>query len=107
MAFGPSLLEDNPDAGRRFMVAYMKGLRQFSEGKTERNLEIMVAATTLDVELLKEVCWPSFRSNGYAPFDGFTPFQDWAQNEGLLDGTITEDQYFDSSFVDYANKELD
>ena len=72
-----------------------------------KNLEIIAEATTLEMELLKELCWPSFRSNGYAPFEGFTLFQDWALNEGLLDTPITDDQYFDSTFVDYANEQLD
>jgi len=32
MRFGPSLLKKNPKAGRRFMVAFLKGLRQYNQG---------------------------------------------------------------------------
>jgi NitT/TauT family transport system substrate-binding protein len=39
--YGPSILEKDPEAGRRFMVAYLKGVHQYNQGKTVRNLEIM------------------------------------------------------------------
>ena len=107
MAFGPNLLEDNPDAGKRFMVAFLKGVRQFNEGKTERNVEIIAAATELEEQLVRDACWPAYKSDGHAPFDGLVVFQDWAVSLDLLDVPITEEQYFDSTFVDYANAVLD
>lgn len=107
MAFGPNLLEDNPDAGKRFMVAYLKGVQQFNEGKTDRNVEIIAAATELEEQLVRDACWPAYRSDGHAPFEGLVPFQDWAVSLDLLDVPITEDQYFDSTFIDYANAVLD
>lgn len=97
--FGPSILEDNPEAGKRFMIAYMKGVRQYNEGKTERNLDIMEKAIELDRELLEQVCWPPITLD----VGSVTDFQAWAVEKDLLENMATEEQFWDSSFIDYAN----
>ena len=56
VVYGPTLLEENPDVGRRFMVAYFQGVRQYNQGKTKRNLEILAKHTGLDQQLLKQAC---------------------------------------------------
>jgi NitT/TauT family transport system substrate-binding protein len=43
--FGPNLLEKNRDVGRRFMLAYREAIDLYSQGKTERNVAILAAAT--------------------------------------------------------------
>jgi NitT/TauT family transport system substrate-binding protein len=39
LTFGPGILQSNPEAGQRFMLAYLKAVRQLNEGKTPRNIE--------------------------------------------------------------------
>ncbi|MFC2023719.1 ABC transporter substrate-binding protein [Chloroflexota bacterium] len=104
--YGPSLLDENPEAGKRFMVAYLKAVRQYNEGKTERNLEIMTNATELERELLIEACWPRLRDDGGINAESVLDFQSWAVDEGLLDIPITEDQFWDPGFVEHANQAL-
>ena len=106
IAYGPTLLDENPDAGRRFMVAYLKAVQQYNKGKTERNLEILAEHTGLDQELLKEACWPSFRDDGKINVQSVLDFQAWAVEKGLLDSPATEEQFWDPSFVEYANQVL-
>lgn len=105
--FGPNLLQENPEAGRRFMIAYLKAVRQFSQGKTERNLDILSARTGQDRELLRQACWPSFRVDGRINHDSIPEFQKWALKRGLIDTSLTVEQYWDGRFVDYANQALD
>jgi len=105
--YGPTLLEKNPDAGRRFMVAYLKAVRQYNLGKTERNLEILTKHTKLDKELLRQACWPSFRENGQINAQSITEFQDWAVKTKLLDSPVTVEQFWDPSFAEHANKVLE
>ena len=102
-----SVEEENPDAGRRFMVAYLKAVRQYNQGKTERNLEILAKYTKLDKELLTEACWPSFRSNGRINVRSILEFQDWAVKAGLLDNRVTVDQFWNPGFIEHANKILE
>jgi len=104
--FGPSLLEQNPDAGKRFMVAYLKGVRQYNEGKTERNLEIVAKYTELDRELLEQACWLPIDSDGSVNVKSILEFQDWAVEEGYIDSPASEEQIWDPSFIDYANEVL-
>ena len=46
------------------MVAYLQGVRQYNEGKTEQNLEIMGNYTKLDRDLLNQSCWMPIAKNG-------------------------------------------
>lgn len=106
VVFGPTILEGSPDAGRRFMVAYLRAVQQYSEGKTERNLEILNKHTGLDRELLLRACWPAIRTDGWINPDSVLEFQAWAIEEGFLDNSVTEEQFWDPTFVEYANQVL-
>ena len=107
LLYGPTLLEKNSDAGKRFMVAYLKGVRQINQGKTDKNLKILSKYTSLDMEFLKKTCWPAFRNNGQINIESMIDFQKWALKKGYLDKEVSPSQFWDPSFVDYANKVLD
>jgi NitT/TauT family transport system substrate-binding protein len=104
--FGPTLLEKNPEVGKRFMIACLKAVRQFNKGKTERNLEIIAKHTGLDKELLKRTCWPSLRDDGKMNIESVLDFQSWAVKKGFQDKVVSPDQFWDPSFIEYANKVL-
>jgi NitT/TauT family transport system substrate-binding protein len=105
--YGPNLLEENPDAGKRFMVAYLQGVRQYTEGKTARNLAILVEHTGLERELLMQACWPPIHDDGRINVQSVLDFQSWAVEKGYLDSLLTQEQFFDPSFVEYANQVLE
>lgn len=105
--FGPSLIEDHPDAGRRFMAAYLMAVRQYNQGKTERNLDILEAATGLERELLVQSCWPPITQDGRLDIESVMKFQDWAVQMGYLEEVASEEQFWDSRFIEYANDILD
>lgn len=104
--FGPNLLEKNPDAGKRFATAYLKAARQYAEGATERNLEIVAKHTELDRALLSQACWAAISQTGRINAEGVIGFQNWAVKKGLLDTAIGESQFWDTRFVDSANETL-
>lgn len=99
LAFGKKLIQDDPDLGVRFMAAYLKGVEQYNLGKTEQNLAILSERTGESLELLKEACWIPIRSDGIIDFKAVTPFQDWSVAMGHLDAPITEEQFWDPSFL--------
>ena len=101
--YGPSLLEENPDAGRRFMVAYLKAVQQYNQGKTGRNLELLAEFAGLDEELLAIACWPPFRDDGQINVQSVLDFQAWAVEKGYLDHPVTVEKFWDPSFVEHAN----
>lgn len=104
--FGPSFLEENPEAGRRFIVAYLKAVEQYNQGKTERNMELLQAFTELEPELLDQICWPTFRIDGAINAESMIEFQEWAVEKGYLDEVLSVDEFWDPSFIEYANQVL-
>lgn len=104
--FGKNLLNGNPDLGNRFMTAYLKGIRQYNLGKTDRNLEIMSKYTKLDTELLKRACWPPMNETGTISLDTVEQFQTWAVGKGLLDKAIDVNTLWDPQFIEQAAKNL-
>ena len=104
--YGPTLLDENPDAGKRFMTAYLKGVRQYFQGKTERNIDILVEYTGLDRDLLLNACWPALRIDGHIDIEEVNDYQAWAFQKGLLDRIVTDEEFWDPSFVEYACRAL-
>jgi len=106
LTYGPTLLEKNREAGRRFMIAYLRGVRQYGRGKTPRNLEILARATGLDRDLLAENCWQPIRGDGQVNTAALVAFQRWALGKGALDSVLPPERFWDPSFVDAANEAL-
>jgi NitT/TauT family transport system substrate-binding protein len=101
--FGPSLLKDNPEAGKKFMVAYLKAARQYMQGKTERNLEIAQKYFEMDRETLIQSSWSPVSTDGRVRTQDVLDFQDWAYENGLVDKEVAAEQLVDTTFIDYAN----
>ncbi len=104
IAFSNRLLVDHPDIGIRFMTAYLKAVRQYNEGKTDRNLAILSESTGLSVEDLRSYCWPDIRDDATVDFGGVAPFQQWSIEQGHLDQAVTEEQFWDGSILQEALK---
>jgi NitT/TauT family transport system substrate-binding protein len=104
--YGPAILEKNPDLGRRFMIAYLQGVRQYNEGKTERNLEILQNYTRLDRELLNQSCLYPVAPDGNLPWKPVNEYLEWMYANKKIAQKPDENQLFDKSFVLYANAEL-
>ena len=106
LAYGKNLIADNPEVGRRFMIAYLKGVAQYNEGKTPRNLEILSERMGEPVENLAAACWVSINSDGAIDFSGVEGFQLWSVAQGDLDKAITEEQFMDPTFAAEAHNLL-
>ena len=100
--FGRKLVVEDPGLGARFMAAYLKGVNQYNQGKTERNLQIMAENSGETREVLEKACWPAIRQDGSIDFIGVEPFQNWSIENGYLEKGITEDQFYDPSFLEAA-----
>jgi NitT/TauT family transport system substrate-binding protein len=101
--YGPAILDKNPALGRNFMVAYLQGVKQYNEGKTERNLAIMENYTHLSRELLNQSCWYPIAEDGNIPWKPIGEYIDWSYANKDIPQKLTEDQLYDMSYVTYAN----
>jgi NitT/TauT family transport system substrate-binding protein len=100
LAFGPRLINEDPELGARFMAAYLKGVQKYNEGKTEENIQAIAQKTGEDIELVNAACWPPMREDGWIDFSYVDPFQQWSFEMDQLDATITEEQFWDPSFLE-------
>jgi NitT/TauT family transport system substrate-binding protein len=105
--YGPTFLDKDPDLGRRFMVAYLQGVRQYNEGKTDRNVEILSNYTHLDRALLEQSCWAQISPTGDLPRQSVHEYVDWMYANKKVTQNLDDDQLFDMSYVNYANNVLE
>jgi len=101
--YGPAFLNKDPELGRRFMVAYLQGVKQYNEGKTERNLAILGNYTHLDRDLLNQTCWFPIAEDGNVPRQPVREYMDWMYINKKITRNLDDDQLFDMSYVTYAN----
>jgi NitT/TauT family transport system substrate-binding protein len=96
------------DAGKRFMVAYMKGIRDydaaFVDGKDkDAIIQILVNNTTLkDPALYAKVGLPNFDRDGKIIIDSLKANQDWYKGHGDVQTPIDLDKTYDTQYIDYA-----
>jgi NitT/TauT family transport system substrate-binding protein len=105
--FGPTLLEQNPDLGRRFMAAYLEAVRLHNQGKSARNLEILAEHTGLEPELLERMCWYTFNEDGSINLESVLDFQAWAVARGYLDRPAEPGQIWEPRFAEQAVQTLE
>jgi NitT/TauT family transport system substrate-binding protein len=101
--FGRNLLERDRDAGRRFMLAYREAMGRYLEGKTERNVAILAAATGEDPAVVRNACWAAMRADSRIDTTGMLHFQHWAHERGLVPTLATVAQLWDSTFIAHAD----
>lgn len=104
--YGPTLLDERPEVGERFTVALLQAVRQYRQGKTPRNMEIVGRATGLAREILREACWPILTEHARIDPRVFDGFQQWALDHDLIDAVRPDEMLFDQRFIDHANQEL-
>jgi NitT/TauT family transport system substrate-binding protein len=102
LVYGKRLLRDDPDLGRRFMRAYLRGVRRYAEGKTERNVAIISRYTKLSPEVIRRACWIPISRDGRIDGKAVQPFLDWALEQRYLDGPIPMSKWWNPAFVDAA-----
>ena len=102
MLYGPKLLDENPEVGERFMTAYLQGVRQYNEGATDRNVEILAKNIQLEPDLLREMCWLPIRADGSINLDSTLDFEQWAVARGYLDETVAPEAFWDGRFIEAA-----
>lgn len=99
LVYGKRLLQDDPELGRRFMRAYLRGVRRFNEGKTERNVAILSTHTKLSPEIIRHACWMAFADDGRIDVKNVQPFLDWALEQHYLDGPIEASRWWNPSYL--------
>ena len=93
------MLDNNRDAGLRFIRAYLSAKAQYDQGKTDRNIQIVAKYTKLDPELIRDSCWVSLHADLNVNPTSVNQFQAWSVSRGYSDRAIGEAEFWDPSFV--------
>lgn len=107
IVFGPSLLVTNRDLGQRFINAYLKGVRQYNQGKTQRNLDIIARRGVVSADTARTLCFAPIRNNGSLDLGSLLEFQKWGVEQGHQIRMLSETEVSDLEFVRKAAAALD
>ena len=88
------------------MIAYLKGVRQYNQGKTDRNVEIIAKYTEMTPEEVKGSCWMSMRSDGIDRYLRHEQVRGMGFRQRAFGKTCPARQLLDMSFVESANAAL-
>ncbi|HEX6573882.1 MAG TPA: ABC transporter substrate-binding protein [Gemmatimonadaceae bacterium] len=99
IAFGERLLYRDRDTGVRFLRAYRRGVAQYAQGKTDRNVAIIAKETGESPDIIRSACWLPFRADLRVNWESLDAFQKWANKAGLMEHTLSREQAIDSTFL--------
>jgi NitT/TauT family transport system substrate-binding protein len=107
LVYGPKLLSADRELGQRFMRAYLRGVRKYSEGPTRSNLTIVSRRLGVDTVDIRKMCWLSTRPDGYVSEQSIADYQKWAVESGALERVVEPSSVIDGSFAAQASAALD
>jgi ABC-type nitrate/sulfonate/bicarbonate transport system substrate-binding protein len=100
MVFGSRFLDADRELGRRFVAAFVRSSRQYNQGPTDRNVEIVSRHTGIDPETLKRACWATMRNDGGIEAQEVLEFQRWALGKGHIRRIVEIDELWDPWFTE-------
>ncbi len=111
VGFGPLITRRDPALGRRFMVAYLKGVRDYHRafssgtGKAEM-IEILAKYASLAPAVLQDIVPAGLNPDGYVNVDGVQQDQAFFVERGQMPAPIDVGQLIDHSYVEAALRVL-
>lgn len=104
--YGDTLVNKNPELGLKFMIAYLRGCKQYRQGATKRNMEIMKKYFSLDEDTLKTMRWPFVDPEGLFKSKVLEDYQDWLIRKKYIDEKVNVGLMIDTSFLEKGKKIL-
>jgi NitT/TauT family transport system substrate-binding protein len=112
LLYGPGFWQHHPDVATRFMVAYLRGVRDYDDafnghGDRAGITAILAAHTTVKAtSLYDRMVMPGLDRDGRVNLPGMREDLHWFQTQGLVRGPLDDSALFDASFVDAAAARL-
>lgn len=110
--YSPKFAQSQPDAAKRFMVAYLKGIRAYNDAFVKNKnrdeiVDIMVKYTAVkDRALYSTMKPPGLDPNGKVSLKSLQDDEDWYVSQGYTTAKVELDKLFDGQYVDYAIQKL-
>jgi NitT/TauT family transport system substrate-binding protein len=113
LIMAPSFEQDHPEAALRFLIAYLRGQRDYYHALNKRDtdptpvVESLTAHTLVkDPNLYQVMGLPSLDPNGDMNPSVWDPFQDFYVQQGILQQKIDLTPYLDTALVNAALNRL-
>jgi NitT/TauT family transport system substrate-binding protein len=103
---------NHPDEARRWMIAYVKGLRYYTRALQDRTvredvISIMTAHTPIkNRAVYDKMIWPGFNPDGAINIRSLLDYQRWLVNERQVSEFLPPARLVDPSYAQYAVKTL-
>jgi len=114
--YAGSFIREKPEAARRFMRAYLRGVRDYNDvlkdGRlagpgSEAIIDILIANTsTKDAAIYRTIHASACNPNGKVNEESLNKDLQYFKDEGLIQGQVSVSQVVDHSFVAAALKDL-
>ncbi len=112
--YGPKFVQERPDVARRFMAAYVKGLRDYNDAFSKRDaakrsevVEILIKYTPVkDTAVYDKMIMPGLDPNGKVATNSLENSQDWWLAKGSQNTRADLTRIVDSQYVDWAVQQL-
>lgn len=111
LMYGPNII-GKPDLARKFMVAYLKGVRFYNDalaGKASKDelTQILIKHTSVkDPEVYKKMVYPGLHPNGTLNVAGMEYDVKWWAENGRMKEAIDPKRLVDMSYAEFAVKQL-
>ena len=114
LLYGQQFIQEKPDVARRFMVAYIRGVRDYNDAFVKKDaarrqevIGILTNHTTIkDPALYEKVAMPGLDPNGRVNKEALKADQAYYIEIGKQQAPINIDELVDLSFVEYAVQQL-
>ncbi|MDP2728514.1 MAG: ABC transporter substrate-binding protein, partial [Dehalococcoidia bacterium] len=104
--------KENPELAKKFMVAYLKGHREYytavRKGPNRKEvIDIVINHTALkDAAMYEKMTWTSAPKEGAVDKESLRKLQDWLVQNGYQQNKVDIDSLVDNSYVLNANQVL-
>jgi NitT/TauT family transport system substrate-binding protein len=108
LLYGPQFIANQRPAAERWMLAYVKGLRDYSEAFTKGTnkaevIDILSRTTAVrDKTILERMGPTGLNPDGYVNVEALQYDLEWWMRHGYVRTPVTAAQVVDNSFADYA-----
>jgi NitT/TauT family transport system substrate-binding protein len=110
--FGPQFAKDNPEAGKRWMTAFLRGVRDYTDAlrkgvrKDETEQLIMKHVPLRDAGLFDKMGFTAINPDGKLNVEGVKNDLQWFVDHGMTQQAPDMTQVIDTSFAEYAVQRL-
>jgi len=113
LTMSPDFGQQQPEAAKRFMVAFMRGLRDFYHAFNKKDTDPAPVIQTLvthgpikDPKIYAVMGVPTADPNGYMPAAPWERLEDFYVSRGIMKAKVPLAKYIDTSYLDYALQRL-